>query len=175
MLKAVRFDEVQHKQLLNFIKDYRDNKGRINESEAIRLLMQRGLESLQQSAIEPTPVVNQDNEIDINMIKQELLSEIAMLIPQNKEQPSIEQIKKELYNDVLSEINNRTLNNLNSIVDKISNLQPIVIQQEVKNETPTEPQTIPEINNIPNIPVKKIDIPGDTDGLLGNLLSNANR
>lgn len=74
MLKAVRFDLEAHEHLLTYIDNYRDNKGKPNYSEAIRMLMQKGYET-----IHSTPVVEQKVEIqpvDINSIKDQVYSEV---------------------------------------------------------------------------------------------------
>lgn len=42
MLKAVRFSEDKHEDIIEYICKYRDSKGKKNESEAIRLLVQIG-------------------------------------------------------------------------------------------------------------------------------------
>jgi len=66
MLKAVRFDEKNHKNILNFIQNYHDDKGRSNESEGIRYLMQLGLDSIDQPK----------SFLDFDSMKTELLREI---------------------------------------------------------------------------------------------------
>ena len=66
MLKAVRFDENYHKNLLEFIHNFYDNRGKLNESEGMRYLMQLGLDSL--SEAQPSN--------DFNLMKEELLKEI---------------------------------------------------------------------------------------------------
>ena len=66
MLKAVRFDENYHKNLLEFIHNFYDNRGKLNESEGMRYLMQLGLDSL--SEAQPSN--------DFNSMKEELLKEI---------------------------------------------------------------------------------------------------
>ena len=56
-LKAVRFDDEKHKDILTYIDEYRDHKGRKNESEAIRFLLQKGFEFISnpvQTVIETT-------------------------------------------------------------------------------------------------------------------------
>lgn len=77
MLKAVRFDENEHKQLLEFINNFIDTRGKKNESEAIRFLMKKGLESLSSPALQ--------TNIDMNKIKEELFEQIMASI--NKPQP----------------------------------------------------------------------------------------
>lgn len=81
MLKAVRFDLVEHKELLEFIENFTDSKGRKNESEAIRYLMKLGLESLKNKNQSAAP------QIDIDKIKQEILSQIMNQLPSIIQQP----------------------------------------------------------------------------------------
>lgn len=42
-MKAVRLDPIKHRDLLEYIDNYRDDKGKPNHSEAIRILMTAGL------------------------------------------------------------------------------------------------------------------------------------
>jgi len=177
MLKAVRFDEVQHKKLLDFIEFYQDDKGRKNDSEAIRYLMQKGFEAItseQKQAAE----INNSKQVLIDTLKKEVINELSGLIPKDTVQPDIEQIKKELYNQVLSEVNEKTMTSLNSILDKLTTFQPVVVQQTVaptiQNVPILQVEEIKKETPIP-IPVKKVEIPADVDGLLGNILGNANR
>jgi hypothetical protein len=190
MLKAVRFDENQHKQLLDFIDFYQDDKGRRNDSEAIRYLMQKGFEAITNEQKQPQPIEAnipmKPEPVSVDTLKKEVISELAGLIPKDQVQPDMEQIKKEFYNQVLSEVNEKTMNSLNSILDKLTNFQPVVMQQTVVPApvvstpiTPTIQNTpVPQIEEVKQeelIPVKKIEIPSDIDGLLGNILGNANR
>lgn len=180
MLKAVRFDENQHKQLLDFIDFYQDDKGRRNDSEAIRYLMQKGFEAITNEQKQPQPIETnipmQSEPVSVDTLKKEVISELANLIPKDTVQPDMEQIKKELYNQVLSEVNEKTLTSLNSILDKLTNFQPVIMQQPIAAPiTPTFAPSVEEKVKETPIPVKKIEIPSDMDGLLGNILGNANR
>lgn len=76
MLKAVRFDEQDHKEILDYIVNYKDVKGKRNESEAMRFLMQKGLESLFIKE-EPTPTP----AIDVEAIKADLFAQIMAALP----------------------------------------------------------------------------------------------
>lgn len=71
VLKAVRFDETEHKDLLNFLTTFVDHKGRKNESEAIRFLMSKGFEALQNQ-----PPVQPQQTIDVDKLKNELFQQI---------------------------------------------------------------------------------------------------
>ena len=73
MLKAFRFDENEHKDLIHFITNYKDNRGKMNESEAIRFLMKKGLESIN------APVIQQQN-IDIDKLKAEIFQQVVMSV-----------------------------------------------------------------------------------------------
>lgn len=172
MLKAVRFDENEHKQLLNFIEFYVDEKGKRNDSEAIRYLMQKGLETVLNPQFTEVNTSNNENVVDINTLKKEVLNEIANLLPKETTQPNLEQLKQELYNQVLSEINASNLNSINAILDKLSNLQPMVVQQPIQQVIS---QPIENTSKPISTPVKKLEIPADANGLLGNILGNANR
>lgn len=174
MLKAVRFDEVQHKDLLDFVSNYRDNKGRVNESEAIRLLMQKGIESMNVPQIVEVEVPMKDNSVNMAVLKQEVLQELTQLIPQNNTQPDIEKIRQEIYAQVMSEVSEKTLKGFDLLLDKVTNLQPVVVQQPVIPNTTTNSQPI-ETETPKSIPVKKVEVPANASGLLGNLLANANR
>ena len=70
MLKAVRFDENNHKNILEFIQNYHDSKGKLNESEGIRHLMQLGLDSINNSLSYNT----------FDSMKSELLKELLQII-----------------------------------------------------------------------------------------------
>lgn len=207
MLKAVRFDPEKHKEILNFITNYKDQKGRHNESEAIRFLMQSGFDSINNSHTQADSQINtqQNNKVyynkqstDIDLLKKELLKELKgstnnndsninmdslkkELLQElkgnniNDSNINIDSLKKELLNDVLSQINNQTLNSLNSIVDKLNNIpaiptQPVYQPQQNTNNEFTEINT-PK----PQKPKPQIEIPADTNSLLANLLANSNR
>lgn len=73
MLKAVRFDLAEHKELMEFIENYRDKKNKPNHSEAIRMLMQKGLEVLNQPPV-------QQPQIDIEALKREIFGQIMSQI-----------------------------------------------------------------------------------------------
>lgn len=77
MLKAVRFDLEEHKELIEFIENYRDKKNRPNHSEAIRFLMNKGLEYLKQ---QDTPKSTLDIESNIESIKNEIFNQIMAQI-----------------------------------------------------------------------------------------------
>lgn len=74
MLKAIRFDPEEHKELLDYISTFTDKRGRHNESEAMRSLMLKGLESLN------TTVVKQVETIDVEKIKAELFSQLMSAV-----------------------------------------------------------------------------------------------
>lgn len=73
MLKAVRFDQEEHKELIDYIEKYRDKKNKPNHSEAIRFLMLKGLESL--NFIEDKSSET-SSQIDVDNLKKELLTQI---------------------------------------------------------------------------------------------------
>jgi len=157
MLKAVRFDEKKHKGLLDFITSYRDKKGRNNESEAIRFLMQTGLDKIN----------DKTKEIYLNeSVEKE----------DEREQIDINVLKKELYAEIMSEISSSTLSSLTMAIEKLNNIQPVYIQQP-KYEQDEQNKADVTINSTRK-PMKKqnnVKIPEDASQLLANILSNANR
>lgn len=183
MLKAVRFDEDKHKHLLEYIDWFTDKSGRKNESEAIRFLMQAGYDSIMGNEPVKLPEsepLEEQNNFNVNELKdilrKEIMDEMASVY-QNKqsdlpqEQPvNMDSLKKELMNEVMAQINDKTFSQLNTIIDKLSNMQPVIVQQPTNGEPVNE--TKPTVSKTPK---KKIEIPADADGLLGNLLANANR
>lgn len=75
MLKAVRFDLEEHAELIDFVENYRDRKNRPNHSEAIRLLMTKGLENLNNKQPE-----KEQTTIDIESIKQDIFNQLMSQI-----------------------------------------------------------------------------------------------
>lgn len=70
MLKAVRFDLEEHSEIIEFVENYRDKKNKPNHSEAIRLLMSKGLEALNQPAEPSQPA------IDLESMKADIFQQI---------------------------------------------------------------------------------------------------
>jgi hypothetical protein len=151
MLKAVRFDEDKHKDLLKFVLDYKDIKGKQNESEAIRFLMQTGLNAI--------------NNLPINIPQ-----------PQTKSTSdiNIESLKKELMNDIMSQINVQAFNTVLNRLDNAQNNIPARAFTEMNTSRDIEP-----IRNISTEEFKPttqpIKIPAGTNPLLANILANAKR
>jgi len=82
MLKAVRFDLEEHAELIEFVENYRDKKNKPNHSEAIRMLMQKGLEVLNKPEESPQPT------IDIESLKAEIFNQLmAQVSSMNITQP----------------------------------------------------------------------------------------
>jgi hypothetical protein len=73
MLKAVRFDPAEHKELMDFVENYRDKKNKPNHSEAIRVLMQKGLDVINRPQV-------QQPQIDIEAMKREIFGQIMSQI-----------------------------------------------------------------------------------------------
>lgn len=116
MLKAVRFDEEKHKDLLDYIEEYRDNKGKPNHSEAIRFLMEKGFESI------VNPQVEQKVEI----------------------QPiNVDSIKEEVYNGIMEELTKKFFSQMGVPATIIQQpiQQPIIT--EVKKDPPPKPKPSP--------------------------------
>lgn len=79
MLKAIRFDTEEHKELLDYISSFTDKKGRHNESEAMRSLMLKGLESLNApQTLQQTP------QLDVDAIKNDLFNQVMSMINQQQ-------------------------------------------------------------------------------------------
>ena len=81
MLKAVRFDLDEHAKLIEFVENYRDSKNKPNHSEAIRLLMTKRLESLNQKQESQQP------NFDMESIKTEIFNQIMNQISSMGLQP----------------------------------------------------------------------------------------
>lgn len=200
MLKAVRLDDEIHKDIIKFIEDYVDEKGKNNESAAIRHLIVNGYKSLN-----PDFIPLEKEVLDINKLKKELMKEFEInQIDQIKSQlreelikeinvnsPSIENIRYQIREELVKEMNLQKDQNISLILDKLNRLeqhgmQPVYIQQtpqviqqpiqqtEIKPSIKEEAKQI--INNVEEkISTKKVDIPVDTNPLLANILANANR
>lgn len=161
MLKAVRFDDDRHKPLLEFMEKFRDDKGRPNDSEAIRFLMEKGLDYLnnpipQSNSIIEEPIVEKTKPLlDIENLKRELLTEMK--------------------NEMLKEINNQHVSSLTTIIEKLDNIK--VVQQPVFTQmnNPTTSLDRTEQEQKTKIVKKQIEIPKDTNPLLANILANSQR
>lgn len=90
MLKAVRFDIEEHKDIIKFVEDFRDKKNKPNHSEAIRFLMTKGLESLNKT--------NEPQPIDLESMKSDIFNQIMNKIDTMNIQspPPKEQVHKTL-------------------------------------------------------------------------------
>jgi hypothetical protein len=169
MLKAVRFDEDKHKTLLKFMEDFRDDKGKPNDSEAVRFLMQKGLEYLTATPIpQPQPVIEEKI--------------VEKIIEQPKPSLDIDSLKRELLtemkNEMLKEMNNQHVNSLTTIIEKLDNLKPVVVQQPMFTQmnTPIPTTEVTEQQEIKPKAIKNpIEIPKDTNPLLANILANSQR
>lgn len=151
MLKAVRFDEDKHKDLLKFVLDYKDIKGKQNESEAIRFLMQTGLNAINNLPLDiPQPQTKPTSDIDI------------------------ESLKKELMNDIMSQINVQAFNTVLNRLDNAQNNIPTRAFTEMNTPRDIEPISKPITENVKpiNQPAK---IPIGSNPLLANILANAKR
>lgn len=83
MLKAVRFDPETHKELIDYIENYRDKRGKPNHSEAIRLLMEKGFENLHNPIVETKVIVQQAPSVDLDKVKEDILKEVWSTIGKN--------------------------------------------------------------------------------------------
>lgn len=180
MLKAVCLDEKEHKYLIDFIEQYKDENNRANVSSAIRFLMIKGFEALYGTAPVNVPAYNK-SKINIDEIKKEVLNDI------NK------QLHEKITYEVSDKLNAQLIENntqlMNVLITALSNKddksqqnfqqqmfmqmmhnmqQPIVQQQPVIQQQPIIQEQKPVIK-------KKESVDIEADGLLANLLSNANR
>lgn len=166
MLKAIRFDEEKHKHLLKWINDFRDAKGKQNESEAVRHLMEVGFEQLKE--------------------RQDLVRVAAPPVPEpvqadfESPQPiNRDSLKRELMDEVMAEINTKMLGGLTAFVDKLNNfqLQPQVVQIPVPTVLKGTTQEIHEEKalDIPKPKKRVATAPIEGNALLANLLGNADR
>ena len=182
MLKAVRLDDEKHKDIIDFITNYKDEKGKTNESAAIRYLIINGFKT-----VNPNFTPLEKEIIDVNKLKRELLQEIE------NNSPNINEIKSQIREELIREMNTQRDQNIMAILDKLNNLQnniqptyvqpipqqiipqPIaqpIQQKSIKEETK---QIINQVEEKISMPNKKIEIPIDTNPLLANILANANR
>ena len=136
MLKAVRFDEKDHQHLLRFINEYRNEKGKPNDSEAVRFLMQAGYESLSKP------------NIDLNNLKIDIVNDIVNSLSNklpNQQPIDIENIKKDIAKDLNKKrksqpvVNMETLKKelLEELKKEISQTQPVAVIQ-----TPNQPDAM---------------------------------
>lgn len=183
MIKAVRFDEEKHKKLLQYIVDYKDPKDRKNESEAIRFLVQTGFEYITGQLADPVHYSKQEEEsihlgkpepnLNYDDFKQEIIKEFSI----NQQSLNIDSIKKDIVNEVMGKLNQETLNNLTSAIEKLSALPTAQVQYIPQPQTgslPMQSESKPIVPK-PEPVKKKVEIPADTNPLLANLLANANR
>lgn len=177
MLKAVRFDEEKHEELLKYISEYKDSKGKKNESEAIRFLVQTGFEYVTGKLVNNSKQVEkhvnnskQEPNINFNDIKQEIIKEVSTV----QQSIDIDGIKRDIVNEVMGKLNQETLNSLTSAIEKLSSLPTQQVQYIPQPQINNQPSSQP-IPSKPEPVKKKVEIPTDTNPLLANLLANANR
>lgn len=178
MLKSVFFDEKEHAHLIEFLNSYRDENDNNNISSAIRFLMQKGYEYL--------------------------YGKSPVQVPYAKKKINTDDMKKEIMNEVLSEINNRLLDKLtNTFSQPNQPIQPILmpmpymtgqnipniaqnIYPNVSNNQPINPSTNqvtdkatitekPEIKKESSKLAKNSFKKSNGSSLLSNLLSNVSR
>lgn len=115
MLKAVRFDLSEHKELVDFIENYRDKKNKPNHSEAIRMLMKKGLESINQPPV-------QQPQIDLESLKNELLGQVMSQINLSQLVP----IQAPVHERVFTPVNN---NIPEPVIEEIE--EPPIVQKQI--------------------------------------------
>lgn len=125
MLKAVCLDEKEHKHLIDFIEQYKDENNKANISSAIRFLMIKGYESLQNES-------QQKESMQKELEQKEILQRKSL-----EQQPSnnnIEDIKKEVTEQVINKLQTQLLESNSQLIN-------VLISTLVKNKT-TEQESI---------------------------------
>lgn len=165
MLKAIRFDEDKHKDLLKWMKDFRDAKGKENESEAARYLMQMGFEYMIKRQDEVQAAAHPDPEP-------------IQAVTESKADIDKDALKRELMDEVMVEINTKMLGGLTAFVDKLNNfqIQPQIITAPLLSVQSENQQHVDEkIIEKPKPRKKSIAAPIEGNALLANILGNADR
>jgi chemotaxis protein histidine kinase CheA len=201
MLKAVRFDEDNHKHLIEYITNYTNEKGKTNISEGIRHLMELGYKSLNEESEENQNNIDQDN-ISMNQLKQQIKSEIMEQVNNNPVDPN--NLKNEILSEVLTKVNNEQIDKISTVLDKLNNINIQTQQQTKTNNQPNNYSTnsnnqfsnqLTNSNNVnkqsPPTPPKKnnktknntskkkqknkVTPNENSSALMANMLNNANR
>ena len=162
MLKAIRFDEEKHKEILQWLKNFRDKKGKENESEAARYLMQQGIEYIIYK--QSNELIKEPKNINSDDFKRELMNEV----------------RTEVMNEFMNEVNNKMLGGLTAFVDKLNNFQiqpQVIVQQPIptSNTQYKEPIEKPIEKPIDKPKINKKHIAIEGNNLLANILGNVNR
>ena len=121
MLKAVCLDEKEHKYLIDFIEQYKDENNKANISSAIRFLMIKGYESLQQK-----------ESTQKELAQKEILQRKSL--EQQSSNNNIEEIKKEVTEQVINKLQTQLLESNSQLIN-------VLISTLVKNKT-TEQESI---------------------------------
>ena len=189
MLKAVYLDEKEHQYLIDFISSYKDENNKANISSAIRFLMMKGYQSLYGTKAVNVPPYHK-TKINTEEIKKDILSSVNQNLK--------DEINNVIQNEVNTRLNNQLMENNSQLMNTLINLvsvlprspqpvqQPIIQQQPVISQVPVqqasptqnvvnEPEQIIEKKSVPITTVPMIKKKSNVGGLLGNLLSNANR
>lgn len=127
MLKAVCLDEKEHKHLIDFIEQYKDENNKANISSAIRFLMIKGYESLQQKES------MQKESMQKELAQKEILQRKS-LEEQQSSKNNIEEIKKEVTEQVINKLQTQLLESNSQLIN-------VLISTLVKNKT-TEQESI---------------------------------
>lgn len=194
MLKAVTFNKTKHAHLIKFLDEYKDENGKNNISSAIKYLMQKGYESIYPEAEKSNDYQPRKKRKYTKHKKEPVKEDIAESLKEN--------LRESLKAELLSEMNATVLGNLSNVIDKLSNIQVMNVQQPVQEMSqnvsqnmPKEmPQEIPmnvyndasagpiERDIIQSKPIRnnqikdnQIDTSTDSGSLLSNLLGNANK
>lgn len=121
MLKAVCLDEKEHKHLIDFIEQYKDENNKANISSAIRFLMIKGYESLQQK-----------ESMQKELIQKEILQRKSL--EQQSSNNKMEEIKREVTEQVINKLQTQLLESNSQLIN-------VLISTLVKNKT-TEQESI---------------------------------
>lgn len=190
MLKAVTFNKTKHAHLIKFLDEYKDENGKNNISSAIKYLMQKGYESIYPEAEKSNDYQPRKKRKYTKHKKAPAKEDIAESLK--------EDLRESLKAELLSEMNATVLGNLSNVIDKLSNIQVMNVQQPVQeisqNVSQNMSQEMPlnvyndasagpiEKDIIHSKPIKnnqikdsQIDTSTDSGSLLSNLLGNANK
>lgn len=126
MLKAVCLDEKEHKHLIDFIEQYKDENNKANISSAIRFLMIKGYESLQQKESMQKELIQKE------LMQKEILQRKSL--EQQSSNNKMEEIKREVTEQVINKLQTQLLESNSQLIN-------VLISTLVKNKT-TEQESI---------------------------------
>ena len=136
MLKAVTFNKTKHAHLIKFLDEYKDENGKNNISSAIKYLMQKGYESIYPEAEKSNDYQPRKKRKYTKHKKEPVKEDIAESLK--------EDLRESLKAELLSEMNATVLGNLSNVIDKLSNIQVMNVQQPVQEMSQNVSQNMPQ-------------------------------